>query len=99
MVAIIHVSNVLGTINPAKEMIAMAKARGVPVLVDGAQAVPHIDVDVQDLDCDFYAFSSHKLFGPDGVGVLYGKRDLLRNMRPYHGGGDMIEILCTGQST
>ncbi len=99
MVAIIHVSNVLGTINPAKEMIAMAKARGVPVLVDGAQAVPHIDVDVQDLDCDFYAFSSHKLFGPDGVGVLYGKRDLLRNMRPYHGGGDMIERVTFEKTT
>jgi cysteine desulfurase/selenocysteine lyase len=88
--AISHVSNALGTINPAKEMIRMAHARGVPVLVDGAQAVPHMRVDVQDLDCDFYAFSAHKMYGPTGIGVLYGKSELLEAMPPWQGGGDMI---------
>ena len=88
--AISHVSNALGTINPAKEMIGMAHARGVPVLVDGAQAVPHMRVDVQDLDCDFYAFSAHKMYGPTGIGVLYGKSELLEAMPPWQGGGDMI---------
>ena len=85
-----HVSNALGTINPVKEMIAIAHARGVPVLVDGAQAAPHLTVDVQDLDCDFYAFSGHKLCGPTGIGVLYGKAALLEKMQPFKGGGDMI---------
>ena len=89
-VAITHVSNALGTINPVKEMIAFAHERGVPVLVDGAQAVPHMKVDVQDLDCDFYAFSAHKMCGPTGIGILYGKASLLENMQPYQGGGDMI---------
>jgi cysteine desulfurase / selenocysteine lyase len=89
-VAITHVSNALGTINPVKEMIATAHARGVPVLVDGAQAIPHMKVDVQDLDCDFYAFSGHKMCGPTGIGILYGKAALLEKMRPFEGGGDMI---------
>ncbi len=89
-VAITHVSNALGTINPVKEMIATAHAHGVPVLVDGAQAVPHMKVDVQDLDCDFYAFSGHKMCGPTGIGILYGKARLLEKMKPYQGGGDMI---------
>jgi len=89
-VSVTHLSNALGTINPVKQIIEMAHRCGVPVLVDGAQAVPHLKVDVQDLDCDFYAFSAHKLFGPTGVGVLYGKANLLEAMPPYHGGGDMI---------
>ena len=79
IVAVVHISNALGTINPIKQMIDLAHARGIPVLVDGAQAVPHMKVDVQDLDCDFYAFSSHKMFGPTGVGVLYGKKELLES--------------------
>ncbi|MGB5815526.1 MAG: cysteine desulfurase [Thermoanaerobaculia bacterium] len=90
IVAITHVSNALGTINPVAEMIRLAHARDVPVLIDGAQAVPHLEVDVQDLGCDFYAFSSHKLFGPTGVGALYGRLDLLADMPPYQGGGEMI---------
>ena len=90
MVALPHVSNALGTVNPVKQMIDDAHRAGVPVLVDGAQSVPHTRVDVRDLDCDFYAFSSHKLYGPTGVGVLYGKAGLLEEMPPYQGGGDMI---------
>jgi cysteine desulfurase/selenocysteine lyase len=90
LVALVHVSNALGTVNPAAEMIAMAHRRGIPVLLDGAQAVPHLGVDVRSLDCDFYAFSGHKLFGPTGIGVLYGKADLLQKMPPYQGGGEMI---------
>jgi cysteine desulfurase/selenocysteine lyase len=89
-VGLIHVSNALGTINPVKQMIAYAHEYGVPVLVDGAQAVPHLAVDVQDLDCDFYVFSGHKLCGPTGIGVLYGKAALLEKMQPFKGGGDMI---------
>ena len=89
-VSLIHVSNALGTINPVKKMIAYAHSHGVPVLVDGAQAVPHMKVDVQDLDCDFYAFSGHKLCGPTGIGILYGKAALLERMQPFKGGGDMI---------
>lgn len=89
-VAITHVSNALGTVNPVKTMIATAHAHGVPVLVDGAQAAPHIPVDVQDLDCDFYCFSAHKLCGPTGMGALYGKAAVLDRMQPYQGGGDMI---------
>ena len=92
-VSVVHVSNALGTINPIKQIIEMAHRRGIPVLVDGAQAVPHMRVDVQDLDCDFYAFSGHKLFGPTGIGVLYGKADLLEAMPPYQGGGDMISAV------
>ncbi|HEV8538462.1 MAG TPA: cysteine desulfurase [Bacteroidota bacterium] len=90
IVALTHVSNALGTVNPIKEMITTAHALGIPVLVDGAQAVPHMKIDVQELDCDFYAFSAHKMFGPTGVGILYGKRHLLEAMPPYQGGGDMI---------
>jgi cysteine desulfurase / selenocysteine lyase len=91
IVAIGHVSNALGTINPIKAMIAGAHAAGAVVLVDGAQAAPHLPIDVQDLDCDFYVLSSHKMFGPTGVGLLYGRRALLEAMPPYQGGGDMIE--------
>lgn len=91
MVAIVHVSNTLGTINPIKKMIAIAHAHNIPVLVDGAQAVAHQAVDVQDLDCDFYAFSGHKMYGPTGIGVLYGKENILAAMPPYQGGGDMIK--------
>lgn len=89
-VAIMHVSNALGTINPIKPMIDFAHARGVPVLVDGAQAAPHLPVDVQELDCEFYAFSGHKLCGPTGIGILYGKAAVLERMQPFKGGGDMI---------
>ena len=92
LVAVCHVSNVLGTVNPVKEMIAIAHANGIPVLVDGAQAVPHIKVDVKDLDADFYAFSAHKMYGPTGVGVLYGKKRYLEMMPPYQGGGEMIAL-------
>ena len=88
--ALTHVSNALGTINPVKEMIAFAHKQGVPVLLDGAQAAPHQSLDMQELDCDFYAFSGHKMCGPTGIGVLYGKAQLLEKMRPYQGGGDMI---------
>ena len=90
ILAIGHVSNALGTINPVKEMIAKAHAKNIPVLVDGAQAVPHLAVDVQDLDCDFYVFSGHKMFAPTGIGALYGKQELLEEMPPWQGGGDMI---------
>lgn len=90
LVAVIHVSNVLGTINPIKEMIALAHANQVAVLVDGAQALPRMSINVTDLDCDFYAFSSHKMYGPTGVGVLYAKQKWLQAMPPYQGGGDMI---------
>jgi len=89
-VGVMHVSNALGTINPVKRMIALAHAHGVPVLVDGAQAVPHLPVNVQDLDSDFYAFSGHKMCGPTGIGILHGKASLLEKMNPYKGGGDMI---------
>ena len=99
MVAIGHVSNALGTVNPVKEMIATAHAHGVPVLVDGAQAVPHMPVDVRDLDCDFYAFSSHKMYGPTGVGVLYGKEKLLAAMPPWQGGGEMIRTVSFEKTT
>jgi cysteine desulfurase / selenocysteine lyase len=90
LVAVTHVSNALGTINPVQRMIAMAHRGNIPVLVDGAQAVPHLKVDVQALDCDFYVFSAHKVYGPTGIGVLYGKSALLDAMPPYQGGGDMI---------
>lgn len=90
LVAICHVSNVLGTINPVKSMIQEAHSHGVPVLVDGAQASPHMKIDVRDLDADFYAFSAHKMYGPTGVGVLYGKKSRLKMMPPYQGGGEMI---------
>lgn len=99
MVAVIHVSNVLGTINPVKEIIEAAHKKGIPVLVDGAQAVPHSSVDVQDLDADFYAFSAHKMCGPTGLGVLYGKKELLEAMPPYRGGGDMIDKVTFEKTT
>jgi cysteine desulfurase/selenocysteine lyase len=99
IVAITHASNLLGTINPIKQMTQIAHDNNVPVLVDGAQAVPHMPVDVQDLDCDFYAFSSHKAYGPTGVGVLYGKEKWLNAMPPYHGGGDMIERVSFAKTT
>jgi len=89
-VALAHVSNALGTVLPVAELIALAHERGAVVLLDGAQAMSHVDVDVQALDCDFYAFSGHKLYGPTGIGALYGKERLLEGMPPYHGGGDMI---------
>ena len=92
-VALSHVSNALGTINPIKYMIDRAHRYGIPVLIDGAQAIPHLPVDVQALDCDFYAFSGHKLYGPTGIGVLYGKAELLDQMPPYQGGGDMISMV------
>jgi cysteine desulfurase/selenocysteine lyase len=90
LVSVVHVSNALGTINPVKRIVEMAHRQGVPVLIDGAQAAPHLAIDVQELDCDFYVFSSHKLFGPTGVGVVYGKAHHLEAMPPYQGGGDMI---------
>lgn len=99
LVSIVHVSNVLGTVNPVKEMIARAHAQGIPVLVDGAQAAPHMPVDVRDLDCDFYAFSGHKTFGPTGIGVLYGKGEWLETMPPYQGGGDMISTVSFERTT
>jgi len=99
LVAITHVSNVLGTINPVGEMIQKAHAAGIPVLVDGAQSVPHLKIDVQALDADFYAFSAHKIYGPVGIGVLYGKSDLLNRMPPYQGGGEMIEQVHFGKTT
>ena len=93
LVALSHVSNAIGTILPLKRMIELAKARGIPVLVDGAQAAPHTRIDVEDLNCDFYAFSGHKLFGPSGIGVLYGRLPILEAMPPFLGGGDMIETV------
>ena len=99
LLAIVHVSNALGTINPIEEMITIAHQNGVPVLVDGAQAIAHISVDVQKLDIDFYAFSGHKMFGPTGIGVLYGKQALLDAMPPYQGGGDMISVVSFSGTT
>jgi cysteine desulfurase/selenocysteine lyase len=99
IVAVSHVSNALGTVNPLREMIEIAHSRGVPVVVDGAQAVPHLRVDVQDLDCDFFAFSGHKVYGPTGIGVLYGKAALLEAMPPYQGGGDMISSVTFEKTT
>ena len=91
IVSVAHVSNVLGTVNPVREMIRIAHSHGVPVLIDGAQSTPHFKVDVQELDCDFFAFSGHKIYGPTGIGVLYGKEEWLERMPPYQGGGEMIE--------
>jgi cysteine desulfurase/selenocysteine lyase len=99
LVAVTHVSNALGTINPVKSIIALAHLRGVPVLLDGAQAIAHLPVDVQALNCDFYAFSAHKLYGPTGIGVLYGKTDLLEAMPAYQGGGDMIRSVSFEETT
>ena len=99
LVSFAHVSNVLGTVNPAKEMIATAHAHGVPVLIDGAQSVPHMKVDVQDLDADFFAFSGHKIYGPTGVGVLYGKEEWLDKLPPSQGGGEMIQSVSFEKTT
>ena len=99
LVCVMQVSNVLGTVNPVKEMIAEAHAHGVPVLVDGAQSVPHMKVDVQDLDADFFAFSGHKVYGPTGVGVLYGKEEWLDKLPPYQGGGEMIQSVSFEKTT
>ena len=99
LVAVGHVSNALGSVNPVKEMIAFAHARGVPVLVDGAQGAPHLAVDVQDLGCDFYAFSGHKVCGPTGIGVLYGRAALLEQMQPFKGVGDMIHTVTFEKTT
>ena len=99
IVSVAHVSNVLGTINPVKEMIKIAHAHGVPVLIDGAQSTPHMAVDVQQLDCDFFAFSGHKMYGPTGVGVLYGREKWLDRLPPYMGGGEMIKRVSFEQTT
>ena len=99
LVAVAHMSNALGTINPVKKIVAAAHAKNIPVLLDGAQAIPHIAVDVQALDCDFYVFSGHKLYAPSGIGVLYGKQALLEAMPPYQGGGDMIRTVSFEKST
>ena len=99
LVAVAHVSNVLGTVNPVEKMIALAHEKNIPVLLDGAQAVPHMKVDLQALDCDFYAFSAHKMYGPTGIGVLYGKSDWLDKMPPYQGGGEMIKDVSFEKTT
>ena len=99
LISLVHVSNSLGTINPVKELIEIAHAENIPVLVDGAQAVHHMPVDVQELDADFYVFSAHKMYGPTGVGVLYGKEELLKDMAPYQGGGDMIKNVTFEKTT
>ena len=97
-ISIGHISNALGTINPIEKMIAIAKKADIPILIDGAQAVPHQEIDVQSLDCDFYAFSGHKMYGPTGIGILWGKEDLLDAMPPYQGGGDMISMVSIEKS-
>ena len=99
IVSITQVSNVLGTVNPVKEMIKIAHEHDVPVTVDGAQSTPHFKVDVQDLDCEFFAFSGHKIYGPTGIGVLYGKEEWLDRMPPYQGGGEMIESVSFEKTT
>jgi cysteine desulfurase/selenocysteine lyase len=99
LVSVVHVSNALGTVNPVAEIARMAHRHGAPVFIDGAQAVAHMKVDVQALDCDFYALSGHKMFGPTGIGVLYGKAALLNKMPPYQGGGDMISSVTFAKTT
>ena len=99
IVSISHVSNTIGTINPVKEIISIAHDNGIPVLLDGAQAVPHLKIDVQELDCDFYAFSGHKLYGPTGIGVLYGKEKWFKEIPPYQGGGEMVEKVSFEKTT
>jgi cysteine desulfurase/selenocysteine lyase len=99
LVAVTHISNVLGTINPVEEIIALSHTTGVPVMIDGAQAIHHVPVDVQKLDCDFYVFSGHKMYAPTGVGVLYGKRKWLQQMNPYQGGGEMIDKVSFSRTT
>ena len=99
LVSVVHLSNALGTVNPVRRITAAAHSRGIPVLVDGAQSAPHLGVDVQDLGCDFFVFSGHKLFGPTGIGVLYGREALLDRMPPWQGGGDMISSVTFERST
>jgi cysteine desulfurase/selenocysteine lyase len=99
LVAVVHLSNALGTINPVKQLVRWSHELGIPVLVDGAQSVPHLPVDVQELECDFFAFSGHKFFGPTGIGVLYGRESLLDRMPPYQGGGGMISTVTLERST
>jgi cysteine desulfurase/selenocysteine lyase len=99
IISVVHVSNSLGTINPVKEIISIAHLHGVPVMIDGAQAAPHLKIDVRDLDCDFYAFSGHKMYGPTGIGVLYAKEHLLENMPPYQSGGEMISSVSYENTT
>ena len=99
LLSIAHVSNVLGTVNPVKDIIRLAHERGIPVLVDGAQSAPHMKIDVQDLDCDFLAFSGHKMYGPTGIGVLYGKEEWLEKLPPYQGGGEMIDKVSWAKTT
>ena len=99
LISLAHVSNVLGTVNPVKEIIQLAHERGIPVLVDGAQSAPHFQVDVQDMDCDFFAFSGHKMYGPTGIGVLYGKEEWLEKLPPYQGGGEMIDKVTWEKTT
>jgi len=99
LISVTHVSNVLGTINPVKEIVAIAHKNGIPCMVDGAQSTPHMKIDVQDLDCDFFAFSGHKMYGPTGIGVLYGKEKYLEEMPPYQGGGEMIGTVSFEKTT
>lgn len=99
LVSVVHISNSLGTVNPVKKIIEIAHSHGIPVLLDGAQAVPHFKIDVQELDADFYVFSGHKIFGPTGIGVLYGKTEFLEMMSPYQGGGDMIRTVTFEETT
>ncbi|KAB2922331.1 MAG: cysteine desulfurase [Bacteroidetes bacterium] len=99
LISVVHVSNSLGTVNPVNEIVALAHRNGTPVLLDGAQAVAHMPVNVQELDCDLYAFSGHKMFGPTGIGILYGKKELLERMQPYQGGGDMIRSVTFEKTT
>ena len=99
LVSVAHVSNVLGTVNPVKQIIETAHSHGVPCLVDGAQSTPHMRIDVQELDCDFFAFSGHKMYGPTGIGVLYGKEKFLEEMPPYQGGGEMIGTVTFEHTT
>ena len=99
LVSLCHVSNVLGTVNPIKDIVRLAHEHGIPVLVDGAQSAPHIKIDVQDLDCDFFAFSGHKMYGPTGIGVLYGKEEWLEKLPPYQGGGEMIDKVSWEKTT
>lgn len=99
LISVTHVSNVLGTVNPVREIIRLAHSHGIPVAVDGAQSVPHMKIDVHDMDADFYAFSGHKIYGPTGIGVLYGRRELLEQMPPYQGGGEMIKRVTFERTT
>jgi cysteine desulfurase/selenocysteine lyase len=99
LIALMHASNTLATINPVRQIISLAHRYGIPVLVDGAQSVPHMSIDVQDMDCDFFAFSGHKMYGPTGIGVLYGKEKWLNELPPYMGGGDMVDVVTFEKTT